>query len=113
MSDETRCTSLRNGTWSNDQHREDTASLHHVTQSETAGLFELEPTTRQRAPSKILNSDEVRIEKAIKLKARRAVLQSMNDYELAFHKFVSAHVANDSYEREKEGKFLIDVELSN
>ena len=54
------------------------------------------------------------------------VIQNVECYERAFRKFVDAHetylrfevdegminVANESYEKEKENKFLLDVELS-
>ena len=102
-------------------------------------------------PSKALGQDEVRIESAIEMKARRArhlgdvrkklnlvqsllsegasveeVIQNVECYERAFRKFVDAHetylrfkvnegminVANESYAKEKENKFLLDVELS-
>ena len=102
-------------------------------------------------PSKAVDQDEVRIERAIDMKARRAghlgdvrkrlnfvqillsegasveeVIQNVECYERAFRKFVDAHetylrfevnegminVANESYEKEKENKFLLDVELS-
>ena len=108
-------------------------------------------TTRQKVPSKAVDQDEVRLERAIDMKARRAghlgdvrkrlnfvqsllsegagveeVIQSVECYERAFRKFVDAHetylrlevnegminVANESYEKEKENKFLLDVELS-
>jgi len=98
-----------------------------------------------------VDQDEVRIERAIDLKARRAghlgdvrkrlnfvqsllsegasveeVIQNVECYERAFRKFVDAHetylrfevkegminVANESYQKEKENKFLLDVELS-
>ena len=102
-------------------------------------------------PSKAVDQDEVRIERAIEMKARRAghlgdvrkrlnfvqsllsegasveeVIQNVECYERAFRKFADAHetylrfevsegmidVANESYEKEKENKFLLDVELS-
>ena len=107
--------------------------------------------TRQKVPSKAVDQDELRIERAIDMKARRAghlgdvrkrlnfvqsllsegasveeVIQNVECYERAFRKFVDAHetylrfevnegminVANESYEKEKENKFLLDVELS-
>ena len=102
-------------------------------------------------PSKLMDSEEVRIERAVDLKAKRAghlgdvrkrlkfvpgllsenaseqeVIEGVEDYERAFHKFVDAHetylrfeddegmrkVANESYENEKECKFRLEVELS-
>ena len=106
---------------------------------------------RQIVPSKTIDSEEFRIERAIDLKARRAghledvtkklnlvqdllaggaieeeVLRSVDDYEHASHRFVDAHekylrfkddegmeaVAKESYEKEIERKFLLDVDIS-
>ena len=130
---------------SEDPHVETAA---HVAQSGTADSLECNITSRQRKPSKLLDSEEVRIERAIDLKAKRAghlgdvrkrlkffqgllskhtseqgVIQGVVDYEGAFHKFVDAHktylrfeddeemrnVANESYKKEKECKFLFNL----
>ena len=124
---------------------------HHVSSSENMTDSLCFRPTRQKVPSKAVDQDEVRIERAIDMKARRAghlgdvrkrlnfvqsllsggasveeVIQNVECYERAFRKFVDAHetylrfevnegminVANESYEKEKENKFLLDVELS-
>ena len=152
MSDEAKRTSLpqiqKQISSSEDPRVETTA---HVAPSETADLLESNLTSRQRVPSKLMDSEEVRIERAVDLKAKRAghlgdvrkrlkfvlgllsehaseqeVIEGVEDYERAFHKFVDAHetylrfeddegmrnVANESYENEKECKFRFEVELS-
>lgn len=57
---------------------------------------------------------------------KEEIIQGVEDYERAFHKFVDAHktylsfeddegmidVANESYDKENEEKFLFDVELN-
>ena len=126
-------------------------SSHHVASSANVADSLFVRTTRQKVPSKAVDQDEVRIERAIDMKARRAghlgdvrkrlnfvqsllskgasveeVIQNVECYERAFRKFVDAHktylrfednegminVANESYEKEKENKFLFNVELS-
>ena len=86
-------------------------------------------------PSKVIDSEEFRIERAIDLKTRRAgdlgdVKKELNisfvdDYESAFHKCLDAHekylsfeddegmvaVAKESYEKEIERKFYQQVEI--
>lgn len=52
--------------------RIETTSLHNVARSETAGPLEFVHTTRQKVPSKFMDSEEVRSERAIDLKAKRA-----------------------------------------
>ena len=126
-------------------------SSHHVASSANVADSLFVRTTRQKVPLKAVDQDEVRIERAIDMKARRAghlgdvrkrlnfvqsllskgasveeVIQNVECYERAFRKFVDAHktylrfednegminVANESYEKEKENKFLFNVELS-
>ena len=97
--------------------QENTISSHQVTQSEKAdSRSEFVASKRQIVPSKTIDSEEFRIERAIDLKARRAghlgdvtkklnlvqdllaggaieeeVLRSVDDYEHASHRFVDAH----------------------
>ena len=132
--------------------QENTISSHQVTQSEKAdSRSEFVASKRQIVPSKTIDSEEFRIERAIDLKARRAghlgdvtkklnlvqdllaggaieeeVLRSVDDYEHTSHRFVDAHekyfrfeddegmeaVAKESYEKEIERKFLLDVDIS-
>lgn len=149
MSDEVRRTSLqqvqREIPLSEDPFVE---TADHVAESGTADSSECNITSRQRVPSKLLDCEEVRIERAIDLNTKRVghlghmrkrlkffqgllskhtseqgVIQGVVDYEGAFHKFVDAYetylrfeddeemrnVANESYEKEKECKFLFDL----
>ena len=94
----------------------------NVPPSETAGL-ESNITSRQRVPSKAMDSKEVRIERAIDLKANRAghlgavrrrlkfvqgllsehasehkVMKGVEDFKRAFHKFVDSHETFFSFE---------------
>ena len=152
MSDEAKRTSLhqvQNEIPSSEGFHVETAA--RVTQSGMADSSECDSTLRQRVPSKLQDLEEVRTERAIDLKAKRAghlgdvrkrlkfvqgllsehaseqeVIQDIEDYERAFHKFVDAHetylrfeddegmrhVANESYDMEKECKFLLEVDLS-
>ena len=126
-------------------------SSHHVSSAENMTDSLCFHPTRQKVPSKAVDQDEVRIERVIDMKVRRAGhlgdvrkrlnfvqsllsegasveegIQSVGCYERAFRKFIDAHesylrfevnegminVANESYEKEKENKFLLDVELS-
>ena len=90
---------------------------------------------KEIVPSKIIDSEEFRIERAIDLKTRTAghlgdVQKELNisfvdDYESAFHKCLDAHetyfpfeddegmvaVAKESYEKEIERKFYQQVEI--
>ena len=149
MSDEVRRMSLQQvqrETPLSEDPRVETAA--HVTQSGTVDSSECNITSRQRVPSKLLDSEEVRIERAIDLKVKRAghlgdvrkrlkffqgllfehmseqgVIQVVMDYEGKIHKSVDVHetyltfeddeemrnVANESYKKEKECKFLFDL----
>ena len=72
MSDEASRTSLQQvlkEIRSSEDPRLETAA--HVAQSETADSSECNITSRQRVPSKLLDSEQVRIERAIDLKAKR------------------------------------------
>ena len=128
MSDEVRRTSLqqvqREIPLSEDPYVETAA---HVAQSGTADSSECNITSRQRVPSKLLDSEEVRIERAIDLKVKRAghfrdmrkrlkffqgllsehtseqaVIQGVIDYKGAFHKFVDAHQTYLRFEDDEE-----------
>ena len=90
---------------------------------------------KEIVPSKIIDSEEFRIKRAIDLKTRTAGdlgdvktelnISFVDDYESAFHKFVDAHetyfpfeddegmvaVAKESYEKEIERKFYQQVEI--
>ena len=117
MSDEVRRTSLQQVQREiplSEDPRVETAA--HVAQSGTADSLECNITSRQRVLSKLLDSEKVRIERAIDLRVKRAghlgderktlkffqgllsedtseqgVIQGVVDYEGAFHKFVDAH----------------------
>lgn len=66
------------------------------------------------------------VQRLISEHAREEVIQGVDDYESALHRFVDAHetylkfedneemvnTANKSYEKEKENTFLLDVELN-
>ena len=153
MSDEAKRTSLtKELPPSEGPRQENNISSHQVTQSKKAdSRSEFVVSKRQIVPSKIIDSVEFRIQRAIDLKARKAghlgdvtkklnlvqdllaggaseeeILRSVDDYEHAFHKFVDAHerylrfeddegmvaVAKESYEKEIERKFLLDVDIS-
>ena len=128
MSDEVRRTSLqqvqREIPLSEDPCVETAA---HVAQSGTVDSSECNITSRQRVPSKLLDSEEVRIERAIDLKVKRAghlgdvrkrlkffqgllsehtskqgVIQGVIDYKGAFHKFVDAHQTYLRFEDDEE-----------
>ena len=97
--------------------QENAISSHQVTQSEKAySRSEIGASERQIVPSKIIDSEELRIARVIDLKTRRAghlgdatkelnlvqdllaggaseeeIFRSVDDYESAFHKFVDAH----------------------
>lgn len=150
MSDEARSTLPQQELLPSEDLCIETTSLHHVARSETAGALEFVRTTRQKVLSKFMDSEEVQSGRAIDLKAKRAghlgdlrkrlkfvqrlisehaseeVIQGVDDYESALHRFVDAHetylkfedneemvnTANESYEKEKENTFLLDVELN-
>ena len=129
MSDEAKRTSLTKELLpSEGPHQENTFSSHQVAQSEKAdSRSEFVASKRQIVPSKIINSEQFRIVRAIDLKAKRAghlgdmtkklnlfqdlltrraseeeILLSVDDYEHAFHKFVDAHEKYLQFEDDEE-----------
>ena len=114
-------------------------TANYVPPSETAGL-ESNPTLRQRVPSKVMDSEEVRIERAIDLKAKRAghlgyvrrrlkfvqgllsehaseheVMKGVEDYEPAFHKFpqVDSHETYLSFEDNERMRTMANESYEN
>jgi len=112
-------------------------TANYVPPSETAGL-ESNLTSRQRVPSKVMDSEEVRIERAIDLKAKRAghlgyvrrrlkfvqgllsehaseheVMKGVEDYERAFHKFVDSHETYLSFEDNERMRTMANESYEN
>ena len=107
---------------------ENTISSHQVAQSKKAdSRSEFVASKRQIMPSKIIDSEEFRIERGIDLKTRIAghlgdmmkklnlvqdvlacgaseeeIFRSVDDYEHAFHKFVDAHEKYLQFEDDEE-----------
>ena len=127
MSDGVKETSLQQELPSSDK----ITSLHHVSSSDNMADSLCFSTTRQKVPSKAVDQDEVRIERAIDMKARRAghlgevrkrlnfvesllsegasveeVIHNVECYERAFRKFVDAH---ETYLRFEVNKGMTNV----